>query len=109
MISGDLTFGLVVSVNLIINTKYETVLNLILIVFFDIFAFIIFMIIAHRFFIFYSIGTITSAFGSSRFWMELIFVSGTCGLIDFFIYSHLIMRICASPQDTEKHYARHKD
>ena len=77
---------IVVSVNLIINTKYETILNLILIVVFDIFAFIIFMIIAHRYFIFYSIGTISSAFGSSRFWMELIFVSGTCGLIDFFIH-----------------------
>ena len=74
-----------VSVNLIINTKYETIFNLILIVVFDIFAFIIFMICVHRLKFFNSIGTMTAAFGSLRFWMELIFTCGTCGLIDYFI------------------------
>ena len=76
---------IVVSVNLIINTRYETIFNILLIVIFDIFAFIIFMICAHRYFIFNSIGTINSAFGSARFWIELLFVCGTCGLIDYFI------------------------
>jgi hypothetical protein len=34
---------------------------------------------------FNSVGTIKVAFSSSRFWMNLLFVAGTCGIIDFFI------------------------
>ena len=34
---------------------------------------------------FKSVGTMSSAFLSSRFWMSFIFVCGTCGLIDYFL------------------------
>ena len=78
---------IVVTVNLMINTKYETILNLSFILIFDIVAYIIFMIIAHNYSAFHSIGTIYASFSSARNWMGLIFVGGTCGLIDFFILS----------------------
>ena len=78
---------IIVTVNLMINTKYETWLNLSFIFIFDIIAYIIFMICAHNYSVFHSIGTIYASFNSPRNWMGLIFVCGTCGLIDFFILS----------------------
>ena len=77
----------VVSVNLMINTKYETIFNLILVIFFDVFLYIIFMVCAHNLSTFHSVGTIYTSFGSARNWMGMIFVCGTCGLIDYFILS----------------------
>ena len=34
---------------------------------------------------FKSVGTMATAFGSPRFWMNIIFVCGTCAIIDYFI------------------------
>ena len=75
----------VVSVNLTINTKYYTILNISFIIVFDLIIYIIFMIIAHNLKLFNCIGTINVAFKSSRNWMGLIFTCCTCGLIDFFV------------------------
>ena len=76
---------IVVTVNLMINTKYETIYNILLILLFVVFAYIIFMICAHNLSVFHSVGTIYTSFGSARNWMGIIFVCGTCGLIDYFI------------------------
>jgi len=76
---------IVVTVNLMINTKYETIYNILLILLFVVFAYIIFMICAHNLSVFHSVGTIYTSFGSPRNWMGIIFVCGTCGLIDYFI------------------------
>ena len=48
-------------------------------------AYIIFVICAHHATMFNSVGTMAVAFGSPRLWMSLIFVCGTCALIDYFI------------------------
>ena len=76
---------IIVSINLLINTKYHTIINLLIFLFFTMIAYIIFVICAHYSTIFNSVGTMSSAFSSPRFWMNIIFVCITCGLIDYFI------------------------
>jgi hypothetical protein len=76
---------IVVTVDLIIFTRYHTWINLAIIFVFTFIAYIIFIICAHRATLFKSVGTMTTAFGSGRFWMSLVFVCGTCALIDYFI------------------------
>ena len=75
----------VVSIDLIIFTKYHTFINLFIFLFFTIIAYIIFVICVHFWAIFKSVGTISSVFGSRRFWMTFIFICGTCGIIDYFL------------------------
>ena len=74
-----------VTVDLFIYTKYHTWINIVVILIFTILAYIIFVIIAHRVVLFKSVGTMAVAFGSPRLWMSLIFIGGTCALIDYFI------------------------
>ena len=76
---------IVVSVDLIIFTKYHTIINFVIMLVFTIIAYIIFVIVVHYSTFFKSVGTITSVFGSPRFWMSVVFVCGTCGLIDYYI------------------------
>ena len=76
---------IVVTVDLIIFTKYHTWINWAIIIVFTIIAYIIFVICAHHATMFKSVGTMATAFGSGRFWMSIIFVCGTCALIDYFI------------------------
>ena len=76
---------IVVTVNLFIYTRYHTWMNFTIILIFTIIAYIIFVICAHHATMFKSVGTMAVAFGSPRFWMSLIYVCGTCGLIDYCI------------------------
>ena len=76
---------IVVTVDLFIYTKYHTWINFAIILVFTIIAYIIFVICAHHATMFKSVGTMAVAFGSPRFWMSLIYVCVTCGLIDYFI------------------------
>ena len=48
-------------------------------------AYIIFVFAAHYSLFFKSVGTMATVFKSPRFWVCLVFVCGTCGLIDYFI------------------------
>ena len=75
---------IVVTVDLIIFTKYHTWINIAIILFFSIICYIVFIIVAHRSTVFNSVGTMAIAFGSPRFWMSLVFVCGFCALIDYF-------------------------
>ena len=76
---------LIVSINLLIYTKYHTWINFVILLIVTFVAYAIFLLLFHRMTIFNSVGTMTVAFRSLRFWMNLVFVGGTCGLIDFFI------------------------
>ena len=76
---------IVVTVDLIIFTRYHTWINWAIIVVFTILAYIIFVICAHHSTMFKSVGTMARAFSSPRFWMSIIFVCATCAMIDYFI------------------------
>ena len=76
---------IIVSINLLIYTRYHTWINFVILLFVTFIAYIIFLLLFHRMIMFNSVGTMTVAFRSGRLWMNLIFVGGTCGLIDFFI------------------------
>jgi hypothetical protein len=79
------TILIVVTVNLFIFTRYHTWINFAIILIFTVIAYIIFIIVAHRATLFKSVGTMVVTFGSPRFWMSIIFICGTCALIDYLI------------------------
>ena len=78
---------IIVSVDLIIYTKYHTYINVLIMGIFTFLFYIIFLIIVHNVTYFNSVGTMVVAFGSGRLWMSIIFVCGTCALIDYVILS----------------------
>ena len=75
----------VVTIDLMIFTRYHTWINFTILLVITFIAYIIFVICAHHALMFKSVGTMAVAFGSPRLWMGLIFVCGTCALIDYFI------------------------
>ena len=76
---------IIVSIDLLIYTKYHTLINVSILIVITFISYIIFLILVHNMTMFNSVGTIKEAFLSKKFWMNLIFVGGTCGIIDFFI------------------------
>ena len=76
---------IIVSIDLLIYTKYHTLINVAILIVITFISYIIFLILVHNMAMFNSVGTIKEAFLSKKFWMNLIFVGGTCGIIDFFI------------------------
>ena len=76
---------IVVIIDLLIFTRYHTWINYAVIAIFTIIPYFIFVMLAHQDTFFEYTGTMVTAFGSPLFWMSLIFVCGTCALIDFFI------------------------
>ena len=76
---------IIVTVDLIIFTKYHTWINWAILAVITVIAYIIFVICAHHAILFKSVATMATAFGSPRFWMSLIFVCGFCALIDYFV------------------------
>ena len=75
----------IVSIDLLIYTKYHTWINIVILIIITFLSYIIFLILVHQMAMFNSVGTIQEAFTSTRYWMNIIFVAGTCGMIDFFI------------------------
>ena len=78
---------IIVSVELLIKTKYHTWLNAIVLIVITFISYIFFLIIVQNLTMFNSVGTIGEAFSSGKMWMDIIFIGGTCGIIDFFILS----------------------
>ena len=78
---------IIVSVELLIETKYHTWINAAILIVITFIAYIIFLVIVQNLSMFNSVGTVGEAFNSERMWMNLLFVGGTCGMIDFFIIS----------------------
>lgn len=76
---------LIVSIDLLIFTKYHTWINVVILISVTFISYIIFLSLVHNMTMFNSVGAIYYAFISGRFWMNMIFVGGTCALIDFFI------------------------
>ena len=76
---------IIVSLELMIQTKYHTWINFVIILVITFVAYIIFLVIVHNLSMFNSVGTINIAFKSGRMWLNMIFVGGTCGIIDFFL------------------------
>jgi hypothetical protein len=78
---------IIVSVELLLNTKYHTWINFVILGVITFVAYIIFLIIVHNMSMFNSYGTMYVAFNSGKLWLNLLFVGGTCCLIDFFLIS----------------------
>ena len=78
---------IIVSLELLIETKYHTWINAVILLIVTFIAYIIFLVIVQNLSMFNSVGTVGEAFISGRMWMNLLFVGGTCGIIDFFIIS----------------------
>ena len=76
---------IIVTVTLLITTRFHTWIHFIILGIITLLAYIVFLIIVQKMTIFNSVGTIKEAFNSSILWTNIILVSGTCGLIDFFI------------------------
>ena len=78
---------IIVSLELIIETKYHTWINAVILLVITFISYIIFLVIVQQLTMFNSVGTIGVAFNSGRMWMNMIFVGGTCGIIDFVMIS----------------------
>ena len=78
---------IIVSLELCIETKYHTWINAVILLVITFISYIIFLIIVQQLTMFNSVGTVGVAFNSGRMWMNMIFVGGTCGIIDFFMIS----------------------
>ena len=78
---------IIVTIDMIIFTKYHTFINWIIILTLTVLLYILFLIVVENINIFTSSGTMNYSFNSSLIWMDIILVSGTCGLIDFVILS----------------------
>ena len=76
---------IIVSIDLLLDTKYHTWINFVIILVITFVAYIIFIIIVHNMSMFNSYGTMYVAFNSARMWFNIIFVGGTCCLIDYFL------------------------
>ena len=81
---------LIVSIDLLMYTKYHTWINAVILAVITFFSYIIFLVLVHNMSMFNSVGTIKEAFFSAKFWMNLIFVGGAC--INLLI--SLILRHC---------------
>ena len=74
---------IIVSIDLLIDTKYHTWINAVILSVITFISYIIFLVIVQHLSMFKSVGTVDVAFNSGRLWMNLLFVGGTCGMIDF--------------------------
>ena len=78
---------MIVTIDLIIFTKYHTFINWLIIITLTIILYILFLIMVENVNIFTSSGSMNNTFGSTLVWMDMILVSGICGLINLAILS----------------------
>ena len=76
---------LIVSIDVIIFTQYHTLINWVTIGTLTFLFYILFLLAVNNMTFFTSSGTMNNAFNSALVWMNFIFISGICGLIDFSI------------------------
>ena len=76
---------LIVSLDMIIFTQYHTWINWVIICTLTFLLYILFLIAVDNLTFFSSAGTMNYTFNSSLVWMNFIFISGFCALIDFSI------------------------
>ena len=78
---------IIVSVTLVVTTKFHTWINFVILLIVSFVSYIVFLVIVQKLSIFNSVGTMGVAFKSSVMWLDIFLVSGFCGLIEFFILS----------------------
>ena len=76
---------LIVSIDMIIFTQYHTWINWVIVCSLTFLLYIIFLICVEHITLFKSSGTMDYTYNSSLVWMNFIFISGICALIDFTI------------------------
>lgn len=78
---------LIVTFRLLITTKFFTWINVIVIVVTSLCAYVLAVILAQTLYLFNSVGTSNVAFSSISFYLNLLFLVGTCFIVDFMIIS----------------------
>ena len=78
---------MIVSIDLIIFTKYHTFINWVIIGVSTFLCYIIYLLFVESINVFDSSGSIKNTFKSGLVWMDILLVSGICALIDFVILS----------------------
>jgi len=73
---------LIVSLDLFVYTRYHTWINIVLMLFFTFTLYILFIIMVHHVKLFNSQASMIVSFNSVLVWINIIFVCGTCYLID---------------------------
>ena len=73
---------LIVSLDLFVYTRYHTWINVAIMLFFTFTLYILFIIMVHHVKLFKSQASMNVSFGSALVWVNIIFVCGTCYLID---------------------------
>ena len=73
---------LIVSLDLFVYTRYHTWINVAIMLFFTFTLYILFIIMVHHVKLFKSQASMIVSFGSALVWINIIFVCGTCYLID---------------------------
>ena len=73
---------IIVSIDLLVYTRYNTYLNALIMLLITFISYIIFIIIVHNFTMFNSCGTMLVAFRSVTIWIDMLFICGTCFIID---------------------------
>ena len=76
---------IIVTVDLIIFTKYHTFINWVIVITLTLLLYILFLIFVEEINIFNSSGSMINTFKSLLVWMDIILISGICCLIDLFI------------------------
>ena len=76
---------IIVTVTLLITTKFHTVIHFIILAIVTFIAYIVFLTLVQKMALFNSVGTMSVAFSSPVLWLNLFLVSGSCGLIEYFI------------------------
>ena len=76
---------IIVSIDMVIFTQYHTWINWVILVTLTFLLYILFLIAVENMTFFTSSGTMNYIFNSGLVWMNLFFVAGFCGLIDFCI------------------------
>ena len=76
---------LIVTINLIIFTKFHTWFNVGILAVVTVLAYVLFILIVHNWTFFNSVGTMLNTFTSPKIWLIFLLTSGTCALIDFTI------------------------
>ena len=79
---------LIVTIDLIVFTKYHTFLNFGLIFVITFFSIFYLFVIVQNFTFFNSYGTMNLAFKSIKMWLSLFLVSGTCFILELFSLSY---------------------
>ena len=76
---------IIVTVTLLITTKYHTWIHFVILFVVTFLAYIVFIFIVERITAFNSVGTMGVAFNSPVMWLNIVLISGFSGLIEYFI------------------------